>query len=148
MKYRIKHIDTSLLWLTPFAFLNMGGSDYWEIQSKKHWWNKWKKVGYTYTDKVEAYREYFKLAYGLDIPERKLFKHNKNKNKKVWCDLKLGYLRNHSNNYNNGEHYYAGYKPYNYAHFYYCCYGKSYEEALNKLYWNLYVKEELLHKKM
>ena len=41
MKYRVKYIDSSWLFFTPFAFLNMGGTEHWVVESKKHWWNKW-----------------------------------------------------------------------------------------------------------
>ena len=32
MKYRIKHIDSTWLWFTPLAFLNMGGTDIYLVQ--------------------------------------------------------------------------------------------------------------------
>ena len=61
MKYRVKYTDSSLLWLTPLAFLNMGGTDHWEIQSKEGLFGKWTKVGYTYSKPEDCYVEYFKL---------------------------------------------------------------------------------------
>ena len=141
MKYRIKYIDTSLLWLTPLAFLNMGGSNYWEIQSKNHWWNKWKKVGYTYDNPEDAYIEYFKLKHNLDIKKRIEFPHNRDKTKTVWCELNFEY-REHSKEYT----YVVGYKPRNYTRYYHCTYSsESYEDALMKLWCDLEVKK-LIHK--
>jgi hypothetical protein len=62
MKYRVKYIDSSWLFFTPFAFLNMGGTEHWVVQSKKHWWNKWKKVE-TYSNKKDAYKKLNQLNY-------------------------------------------------------------------------------------
>jgi hypothetical protein len=141
MKYKIDYTDSSWLFFTPFVFLNMGGTDHWTIMSKKHWWNKWKKVGYTYDNPEDTYIEYFKLKYNLDIQKRMQFTHNKDKNKKVWCDLEFKF-NSHSKDYK----YCVGYKPINYARFYYCAYSsESYEDALMKLWCDLEIKK-LIHK--
>ncbi len=141
MKYKIDYTDSSWLFFTPFAFLNMGGIDHWTIMSKKHWWNKWKKVGYTYDNPEDAYIEYFKLKYNLDVKKRIEFPHNRDKNKTVWCELNFEY-RGHSKEYT----YVVGYKPRNYARYYHCTYSnESYEDALIKLWCDLEVKK-LIHK--
>ena len=61
MKYRIRYIDSSLLFFTPFSFLNMGGCDHWVIEAKKHWWNKWKTI-HSYDNKKEAEKKLKKLV--------------------------------------------------------------------------------------
>lgn len=137
MKYRVKYIDSSWLFFTPFSFLNMGGTDHWCIESKKHWWNKWKKLGCTYSDPEDCYIEYFKLKYNINIENKIEFTHNRNKNKKVWC-----YLEFHFNNYSTEYKYCVGYKPTNYARYYHCCYSsESYEDALMKLYNDIEIKK-------
>ena len=43
MKYRVKHIvnkypiSSLLFWVTEYCIV-----ENWDIQYKKHWWNKWK----------------------------------------------------------------------------------------------------------
>ena len=73
------------------------------------------------------------------------FPHNKNNGEYVWCKLKIGKLNPVNKDYNEGKHYYAGYKPENYGKFYYCSYGKSYKDAINKLWCDLEV-QKILHK--
>lgn len=139
MKYRIKHIDSSWLFFTPFAFLNMSGTNHWTIESKKHWWNKWEKVGSTYDNPENAYIEYFKLKYNLDIQKRMQFTHNKDKNKKVWCDLEFKF-----NTYSEEYRYCVGYKPRNYARYYFCAYSPdSYEDALMRLWCDLEIRKSI-----
>lgn len=140
MKYKIDYTDSTWLFFTPFSFLNMGGTHYWTIMSKKHWWNKWSKVGYTYDNPEDAYIEYFKLKYNINIEKKIEFTHNKNKNKKVTC-----YLAFKFNNYSRYK-YCVGYKPGNYAKYYHCCYSiDSYEDALMRLYNEIEIKK-LIHK--
>ena len=137
MKYKINYTDSSWLFFTPFSFLNMGETNHWNIMQKKHWWNKWKKVGSTYDNPEDAYIEYFKLKYNLDIKKRIEFPHNRDKNKTVWCELEFKF-----NNYSEEYKYYAGYKPKNYARYYFCAYSsKSYEDALLRLYNDLEIKK-------
>ena len=137
MKYKINYTDSSWLFFTPFAFLNMGGTNYWTIMSKKHWWNKWTKVGDTYDNPKDAYIEYFKLKYNIDIKNGMRFPHNRDKNKTVWCELEFKF-NNHSDEYK----YCVGYKPINYIRFYHCAYSPdSYEDALLRLYSDLEVKK-------
>lgn len=62
MKYRVRHIDTSLLFFTPFSFLNMGGTNLYVLECKKHWWNRWKSIN-SYSSKKDAYKELNKLKY-------------------------------------------------------------------------------------
>ena len=139
MKYKIDYTDSWWLWLTPFAFLNMGGTNHWTIMEKKHRWNKWKKVGYTYDNTEDAYIEYFKLKHNLDIPKRMQFTHNKDKNKKVWCDLEFKF-----NNYSEEYRYCVGYKPRNYARYYFCAYSsESYEDALMRLWCDLEIRKSI-----
>ena len=143
MKYRVNYTDSSWLFFTPFSFLNMGGTDHWQIESKKHWWNKWKKEGYTYSDPKDCYIEYFKLKYNINIENKIEFTHNRNKNKKVWCYLEFKF-NSHSNEYK----YCVGYKPRNYVNYYLCCYSyESYEDALMKLYNEIKIKK-LINKKL
>ena len=142
MKYRVKYTDSSLLFFTPFAFLNMGGTDHWEIQSKEGLFGKWTKVGYTYDNPKDAYIEYFKLKYNINIEKRKEFQHNRKKDKTVWCDLEFKF-----NNYSEKYRYCVGYKPTNYAKYYHCCYSsESYEDALMRLWSDLEVRK-LINKK-
>lgn len=137
MKYKIDYTDSSWLFFTPFAFLNMGGTNHWNIMQKRHWWNKWEKVGYTYDNPEDAYIEYFKLKYNLDIQKRMQFTHNKDKNKRVWCDLEFKF-----NNYPEEYRYCVGYKPRNYARYYFCKYSsESYEDALMRLWCDLEIKK-------
>lgn len=150
MKYRVKRscLDDnfngvmSLLFWWAIPFLNFEPT--WDIQYKKHWWNKWKTCD-NY-DKIEdAYR--FLLDYQTDhkcvLPKNMKFPHNKVKGKYVWCQLKMGKLETNDPNYNDGKHYYAGYKPKNYVKFYHVVYAKSYEEAIGKLWCDLEVKKTL-----
>ena len=142
MKYKINYTDSSWLFFTPFAFLNMGGTNHWNIMQKQHWWNKWTKVGYTYDNPKDAYIEYFKLKYNINIEKRKEFQHNRKKDKTVWCHLDF-----HYNNYSKEYKYCVGYKPTNYAKYYHCCYSnESYEDALMKLYNDMEIKK-LINKK-
>lgn len=138
MKYKIDYTDSWWLWLTPFAFLNMGGGTYhWTIMQKRHWWNNWEKVGDTYDNPEDAYIEYFKLKHNLDIQKRMQFTHNKDKNKKVWCELVFKF-----NNYSKEYKYCVGYKPRNYARYYFCAHSsESYEDALIKLWSDLEVRK-------
>ena len=139
MKYRIKYMDSSWLFFTPFSFLNMGGINHWVIESKHHGWNRWKQVGNTYNNPEDAYIEYFKLKHNLDIQKRMQFTHNKDKNKKVWCDLEFKL-----NNYSEEYRYCVGYKPRNYAKYYFCTYSsESYEDALMKLWCDLEVRKSI-----
>lgn len=62
MKYRVRYVDTSWLFFTPFSFLNMGGTDLYVLECKKHWWNRWKRID-SYSDKKYAYKELNKLKY-------------------------------------------------------------------------------------
>ena len=137
MKYRVKYTDSSWLFFTPFAFLNMGGTNHWAIQSKKGLFGKWKNVGDVYSQPEDCYIEYFKLKYNINIEKRKEFKHNRKKNKTVYCFLDFRF-----NNYSTEFRYCVGYKPTNYARYYHCCYSsESYEDALMRLYTELQVKE-------
>lgn len=138
MKYRIKCNDSWGLFFTPFAFLNMGGTVTWVIQQKKYWLSKWETIE-RFDNKVDAYIKYFKLAYNLNVKKTLRFPHNKEKGKKVWCELTF----QHNNHPIGPEYTYTvGYKPRNYAHYYHACYsGVSYEEALHRLYWDLEIKK-------
>ena len=152
MKYRVKEIRNDnwkdgilvvlLWWLIPF----MNSNTTWEIQYKKHWWNKWKTRD-SYDRLEDAYR--FLLEYESDhkciLPKTLKFKHNKIEGKYVWCKLIMGKITPPNKDYNEGNHYWAGYKSENYAKFYYCSYGKSYEDAISKLWGDLAV-QKLLHK--
>lgn len=137
MKHRLKYHDTTWLFFTPFAFLNMGGNtNLWTIEYKKHWWNKW-KVLERYNEPESAYIEYFKLHYNINIKEQMTFPHNHKKGEFVTCHLEFKY-NSHSTDYR----YVVGYKPRNYVRYYYCCYSSdSYEDALMKLYCDLEVKK-------
>ncbi len=137
MKYKIDYTDSSWLFFTPFSFLNMGGTNHWTIMSKKHWWNKWSKVGYTYDNPKDAYIEYFKLKYNINIEKKIEFPHNRNKNKLFVCELEFKF-----NKYSDEYRYCVGYKPINCTRFYYCAYSvDSYEDALLRLYNDLEVKK-------
>ena len=71
--------------------------------------------------------------YNLDIKKSLEFPHNRNKNKTVWCRLEFRF-----NSYSKDYKYCVGYKPINYARFYYCAYSsESYEDALMKLWCDL-----------
>ena len=64
MKYRVRYVDTSWLFFTPFSFLNMGGTDLYVLECKKHWWSRWKKVG-SYSSEKDAYKKLKELKnYG------------------------------------------------------------------------------------
>lgn len=91
MKYRIKCNNSWWLFFTLFAFLNMGGTVTWIIQQKKHWLSKWKTIE-RYDNKVDAYIKYFKLAYNLNVKKTLRLPHNKEKGKKVWCELTFQYV--------------------------------------------------------
>lgn len=135
MKHRIKYIDSSWLFFTPFAFLNMGGTGTWVIQAKRHWWNRWETVE-KFDDKTDAFISYFKKRYNWNVRKYRKFPHNRDKDKTVKCKLVLKY-----NSYSKEYAYVAGYKPENYAEFYYCCYSsESYEDALYKLCFDLEVR--------
>lgn len=142
MKYRVKHHDSILgKFLFPLLF------NTYSVQYKEHWWSKWKTCDNT-DNIADAYNSLmmYQTNNKQSLPLGKYFTHNRDKNKQVWCYLELGHLKKHSKDFNNGEHYYAGYKPRNYHNFYYCCFGKSYEEALFKLYDNMKIKD-LINKK-
>lgn len=130
MKYRVK-------------FLNEDST--WNIQFKNHWWNRWKTCD-NYDHIEDAYRNL--INYETDgkciLKNKMKFPHNHIKGKYVNCFLKLGKINPVNKNYNEGKHYYAGYKPISYAKYYYCSYGRSYEEAIYKLWSDLEVKK-LLH---
>lgn len=138
MKYKINYIDSSFLYFTPFAFLNMGGvNSHWTIMRKKHWWNKWEKISKIYDNPEDAYIKYFKLKYNLDIKKRIEFPHNKDKSKTVWCELEFKF-----NNYSKEYKYVAGYKPKKYVRYYHCTYSSiSYEDALMKLWCDMEVRK-------
>ena len=148
MKYRIKYDDPTndgWLWLTPFMlfallFAFMGVKSKWVIEQKKHWWNKWKVVE-EYNDQTEAYIHYMKLAYNINIEEEIVFPHNKNKNKKQTCILTCQY---NDKPIDLEYKYTVGYKPRNYERYYHACYsGKSYEDALGKLWCDMEIKKIL-----
>ena len=144
MKYRVKRICldddlnviTALLFFWLIPFMNTGPT--WEIQYKKHWWNKWKTCD-SYDKLEDAYRNLllYTTDSQCDLPEEKWFPHNRIKGKKVRCELTMGKINPVNKNYNEGNHYYAGYKPASYAKYYYCSYGKSYEDAITKLWCDL-----------
>ena len=69
MKYRIKHIDSSWLWFTPLAFLNMGGTDTYIVQKYEGIWpfGKWKEL-YNTQLKEYAYISLMKEKYNLEVP--------------------------------------------------------------------------------
>lgn len=152
MKYRVKEIRNDdlingilvilLWWLIPL----MNTNPTWEIQYKKHWWNRWKTCD-SYDRKEDAYR--YLINYetnGKCILKNKMkFPHNRIKGKYVTCFLEMGKINPVNKNYNEGNHYYAGYKPASYAKYYYCSYGKSYEDAITKLWCDLEI-QKLLHK--
>lgn len=149
MKYRVKHHDNTLIkFLFPVHFMGIEFDTY-SVQCKQHWWSRW-KICYNTDDIADAYNSLMKYQTNnkQSLPLGRYFTHNRDKNKQVWCDLCVGKLSNHDKDYNDGMHYYAGYKPKRYHNYYHCSYGKSYEQAIYKLYWDLYVKEELLNLKM
>ena len=144
MKYRIKYNDPTndgWLWFTPFvifaflaAFIGVKGK--WVIEQKKHWWNNWKVIE-VYDNAKDAHIKYFKLKHNLDIQKRMQFTHNRYKNKTVWCELEFKF-----NNYSKEYKYCVGYKPKNYARYYFCTYSsESYEDALIKLWCDLEVRK-------
>ena len=69
MKYRIKHIDSSLLWFTTLAFLNMGGTDLYLVQKYEGFWpfGEWKEF---YRNKLKeyCYISLMKEKYNLEVP--------------------------------------------------------------------------------
>ena len=69
-KYRIKHIDSSWLWLTPLAFLNMGGTDTYLVQQYNgiYPFGNWKEICRT-KSKEYAYISLMKEKYNLEIPQ-------------------------------------------------------------------------------
>ena len=69
MKYRIKHVDYSWLWLTPFAFLGLGGTDTYKVQQYIGIWpfGKWKEICHT-KSKEYAYIFLMKEKYNLEVP--------------------------------------------------------------------------------
>lgn len=131
MKYRVKYLNGPLPW---------------KIQFKNHWWNIW-KICNSYDTIEDAYRNLINYeTNGKCILKKKIkFPHNRIKGKNVNCFLKLGKINTVNENYNEGNHYCAGYKPINYGKYYYCSYGKSYEEAIYKLWGDLEVKKLLHH---
>ena len=137
MRYRIKYTDSSWLWLTPLAFLNMGGSDHYEIQSKKHWWNKWEKVGYTYDNQTDAYIEYFKLKYNINIQKKIEWNYSK----------KYGFYKNYAElkfEYRNNNLYQVGYirkNPCPEKYIYHVISNISFEDALIRLYNDMKIRE-------
>ena len=114
MKYRVKKICidddlnaiTALLffWLIPF----LNTSTTWEIQYKKHWWNKWKTCD-SYDNIEDAYRNLlqYKTNNKCTLPEKLKFKHNKIEGKYVWGNLIMGKIAPLNKKYNEGKHYYA-----------------------------------------
>lgn len=143
MKYRVKHVDKTLLHLLfPFIFPFNSSFIEYEVQYKKHWWNKWKTCD-NYDRISDAYAAWLKYESEgkCELPELMKFPHNKKAGEYVWCNLQLGKL---SKKYGN-EQYYAGYRPKNYHNFYYCSYGNSYETAISKLWGDLEV-QKLLNK--
>lgn len=150
MKYRVKEIKNDsfldglmtliFFWLIPF--MNTGPT--WEIQYKKHWWNRWKTCDNT-DNIAEAYSSW--LNYSIDgkytLPMNLKFPHNHIEGKFTWCKLKVGKFPDNKK-YQEGQ-YYAGYKPENYHNFYYCSYGNSYEEAISKLWGDIEV-QKMIHR--
>lgn len=151
MKYRIRYDDPYNIWifLTPFAlltllFMLMGMNNKWVIESKNHWWNRWKVVD-EFDDVVDAHIKYFKLAHNLKINKYVKFPHNHKKGIEVTCKL----------TFQHNEHpidpaytYTVGYKPHNYARFYHACYSaESYEHALMKLWGDMEVERLISEKK-
>lgn len=69
MKYRIKHIDSTWLWFTPLAFLNMGGTDTYLVQKYEGIWpfGKWKEL-YRSKSKEYCYISLMKEKYNLEVP--------------------------------------------------------------------------------
>ena len=143
MKYRIKYHDTTWLFFTPLAFLNMGGTNLWTIEQKRHWWNKWEVIE-RYNEPENAYIKYFKLKYDLNIEKIIKFPHNIKKEKIAICYLEFKY-NSHSTDYR----YCVGYKPRNYINYYHCCYSsESCEDALIKLYNDLEIRKLLQKNKL
>lgn len=143
MKYRVKHVvnkypmSSFMFWITEYSVVNN-----WEVQCKKHWWSKWKMIN-SYDNMEDAYR--CLLNYETDgkcfLPNVMKFQHNRIKGKYVNCILQMGKFNHINKNYNEGRHYYAGYKPAHYKYFYHCSYGKSYEEAICALWSDLEIKK-------
>lgn len=119
----------------------------WLVQCKKHWYNFWKTIK-VYGSSECAYVDFLKLETNNQcILEQTLqFPHNRIKDRNVYCNLIIGKFENKDKDYNEGKHYYAGYKPYNYAKFYFCSYGKSYEEAVYKLWSDLETRKKIHQK--
>jgi hypothetical protein len=137
-KYRIKHHDTSLLFFTPFAFLNMDGTVTYDIQERKGWWifGKWESI-YKTKNITDAYKKYFSLKYDIKISQYREFPHNRKKGEYVTCELEF------SNN-SHTKDYIVGYKPVRYIRYYYCSTSKiSYEQALMNLYNDLLVQDAI-----
>ena len=147
MKYRVKKIylndqfwNNELIILTDIPFLNF--KLICDIQYKKHWWSRWKTCD-SYDRLEDAYRFFldYQSNHQCILPESFRFPHNRINGKYVWCQLKMGKIETNGPEYNEGKHYYAGYKPKNYARFYYCSYGKSYEDAIGKLWCDLEIQK-------
>ena len=147
MKYRVKKIylndqfwNNEFIILTDIPFLNF--KLIYDIQYKKHWWNKWKTCD-SYDRLEDAYRFFldYQSNHQCILPESLRFPHNRIKGKYVWCQLKMGKIETNDPEYNEGKHYYAGYKPKNYARFYFCSYGTSYEDAIGKLWCDLEIQK-------
>lgn len=66
---RIKHIDSTWLWFTPLAFLNMGGTDTYLVQKYEGIWpfGKWKEL-YRSKSKEYCYVSLMKEKYNLEVP--------------------------------------------------------------------------------
>lgn len=66
---RIKHIDSTWLWFTPLAFLNMGGTDTYLVQKYEGIWpfGKWKEL-YRSKSKEYCYISLMKEKYNLEVP--------------------------------------------------------------------------------
>lgn len=125
MKYRIKSSDSTWLFFTPFAFLNMGGiTESYKIQCKKHWWSSWETI-HTFDNKVDTYIKYIEITNNVKVSLYRKFPHDRNKYGHVRCKLNL-----YKGPY---DIYYAGYKRDGYQKYYVLANGTSYEEALLKL---------------
>lgn len=126
MKYKVK--DTGVLY---------------KLQYKEHWYNRWKTFEST-TDIAEAYNIMMtRQSNGKCwLPYGKYFAGPNGK--QLWCELKIGRLPTNDSNYNDGKHYYAGYKNKNSKHFSQCSYGDSYLNAIYTLFNDLYVKDKLI----
>lgn len=130
MRYRVKFLNSDLSW---------------NIQYKNHWWNRWKTCdSYDYIEDAYINLINYETSGKCILENEMKFPHNQIKGKYVNCFLEMGKINPVNKKYNEGNHYYAEYKPVNYAKYYHCSYGKSYKEAIYKLWSDLETKK-LLH---